>query len=269
MKPFLVLLRWNLRWERARLAALALAAGIFLGLLVGLSDVIRPAEMQEFSAKLPPAFQSMANLKIGQEFTPDSWIAIAHSHPLWLVLVLTFPLHFGVAAFARRIEDGSLETILAEPISRTTYYLSAAASLAAGTLAVVAVSTAGGLIGPRLVHLPSTIPPGRFLAHAASGASLALAVGGISLAASATLGGRGRPGAWTLGAVVVFFFVEYLSRIWSRFAWAGRLSLFHYHAPHQIARDGLAIWNVAVLLGTALLSCALGLVAFRRRALSF
>lgn len=258
---------WHLRRERLRLALLALAVCAFMGLLVAISRSIRPSEIQEIYERLPPALQALIGFEKGVQIDLRYWLAIINNHPIWLIGILTFPLVAGLRGIAGGIADGTLEPVLAQPLSRTSYYMGLATMLALGALAAPAASFLGGLITGSLVELPSALPVSTLLAMSVSGLALALAVMGMTLLASAA--SSRRPATWIVSILVVMFFVRFLAHVWPAFARASPLSIFHYHDTQRIVRDGLSAGSIAALLAVALVCGGAGLLVFRRRQLTF
>lgn len=53
---------WHFRRERVRMAALGLTAAAFVALVLGLSDSIRPIDVQELFESLPPALRALMGM---------------------------------------------------------------------------------------------------------------------------------------------------------------------------------------------------------------
>lgn len=114
-------------------------------------------------------------------FDFSGWIVLIHNHPVWLIAILSFPLVSGLRGVASGVDDGTLELVLAQPLSRSTYYLALAAIVGLGTTRVLACSFVGGLIARTVITLPDQLPTSTLLQLSASGWTLALSVAGISL----------------------------------------------------------------------------------------
>lgn len=268
MKHYVALLLWQLGRERNRILIFTLAVTAFTALMMAISDSVKPADLQELLDKMPREARAFMKLKAGMVFTIERWLAMAHNHPLWLILILALPLAGGHRGLARGMEDGTLEVVLAQPISRTAYYLALASMLVIGVTLTLIFSTLGGLTVTWLMELPGEIRTGKLIELAVSGWALALSVTGLTLFFSAGAGGRS-PGMWAVGVVVFFFFARFLANAWSWFSWAGAYSIFNYHDPQKVLDEGLSPVSLAILLGVALLCGAAGLVLFRRRQLLF
>lgn len=267
MSRFNKLVLWHLGREWRRLSLLSLAVGTFMGLLVTISKSIQPREIQELYEKMPPAFQALIGLEQGVQLDLGYWLGIINNHPIWLIGILSFPLAAGLRGIAGGIADGTLEPVLSQPVSRTSYYLALATVLAWGAITTLTASFLGGVLAGSLVELPSELPVSTLLQLSASGLALALAVVGITLLISAS--GSRRPATWAVSLIVVMFFVRFLADVWPAFSGAAPLSIFHYHGTQEIVRNGMRAGPILVL-GMVSVCCATGgLLVFQRRQLTF
>src|SRR5918992_6085141 len=135
------LLRHTLRAQRLKLLAVlvALAAWGFL----------MPTIYATFGADLRQLFESgifpeeFANFGGGDVFTLSGSIALGLAHPIAVALVSVFAVGFSAASVAGERQRGTLEILLARPISRLRLY----ATLLVATLLFVAISVAAVVLG--------------------------------------------------------------------------------------------------------------------------
>jgi hypothetical protein len=269
MSRFVASFRWHLGRERARMLGLAICAGLFLGVVLGISNSVQPAEIQVVFDKLPPALHAMLGLEDGVPFDLSRWVGLVHGHPVWLVAVLAFPLAAALRGIAGGVEDGSLEVVLSQPIGRTSYYASLASVVALGSTVVLAGSLTGGLLARSLIELPGELPTSTLLQLSISGWALAIAAGGIGLLASAAGAGGGRPTTWAVGIVVAMFFVRFVSDMVPTLSWLQWLSIFGYHDAREIVGKGLQPGSLAALLFIGVSCAGVGAWVFRRKQLTF
>ena len=251
------------------MAVLGLAAAVFVALLLGLSNSVQPVDIQQIIEKLPPAIRAMMGMNEGEMFDLTSWVGLVHNHPVLLVAILSFPLASGLRGIAGGIDDGTLELVLAQPLSRSTYYLALAAVVALGTTWVLVCSMLGGLIARSVITLPGELAASTLLQLSLSGWALALSVAGISLLISVVTAGGGRPASTAIGIVVGMFFFRFLSDMVTGASWLRWFSVFGYHDPPQLVREGLALEHILTLLTVGLVCTGIGLWAFRRKQLTF
>lgn len=269
MSQFSAALMWHFRRERVRAAVLGLGALLFVALLLGLSNSIQPVELQALFEKLPPTLGALVGIDEGEMFELSSWVGLVHNHPIWLIAILAFPLAAGLRGVSGGIDDGTLELVLAQPLGRDTYYLALAAVVALGTTWILICSMLGGLIARSVVTLPEELPASTLLQLSASGWALALSVAGISLLVSVVSAGGGRPGTTAIGIVLAMFFLRFLADVLPGADWLRWVSVFGYHDPGQLVKEGLAVAQILALLTVGLVCAAIGLWAFRRKQLTF
>jgi ABC-2 type transport system permease protein len=248
---------------------LGLCAMVFVGLVIGLSNSVQPSEIQEFMEKLPEGLRALLGISEGEMFDVSRWAGIIHDHPVWLTAICSFPLAASLRGVAGGVDDGSLEIVLAQPLSRRTYYGSLASVVALGVTVVLTMSLLGGLITRALVDLPGGLPVSTLVALSASGWALAMAVAGVALLSSVLGAGGGRPVHMAIGAIVVMYFFTFLSKMIPTLSWLDAISIFGYHDTRQLATGGFQILPFAVLLGVALACAAAGFAVFRRKQLTF
>ena len=138
------LFRQTIRWQRVRLVAVLVAA-IAWGALIPViynefSDVIRDLAN---SGAFP---QEMMNIGSGSLFTLPGSITLGLQHPLGIAMLGIFAVGASTTAVAGERARGTLEVLLARPISRTTLYVSILAALLLIVLIVLS-AIIGGMIG--------------------------------------------------------------------------------------------------------------------------
>ncbi|MEE9246657.1 MAG: ABC transporter permease subunit [Gemmatimonadota bacterium] len=269
MSGFSAAFMWHFRRERVRMAVLGLAALIFVGLMLGLSNSVQPSELQALFEKLPPTLGALVGIEEGEMFNISGWVGLVHNHPIWLIAILAFPLAAGLRGVANGIDDGTLELVLAQPLSRSTYYLALAAVVGLGTTLVLTCSMLGGLIARSVITLSDDLPTSTLLTLPISGWALALSIAGISLLVSVLSAGGGRPGSTVIGIVVVMFFLRFLSDAVPGASWLRWASVFGYHDPGELVGEGLAAGQLLALLAVGLICAGVGLWVFRRKQLTF
>ena len=118
------LLLQTLRWNRVRLLALVVA-GFGWGLLIPIIYVSFSEMLREManSGVIP---EELLNFGSGSLFTLPGAITIGFQHPLALAFLGIFAVGATTSAIAGERERGTLEVLLARPISRRGLYLTMA-----------------------------------------------------------------------------------------------------------------------------------------------
>ncbi|MFI5484761.1 ABC transporter permease subunit [Micromonospora echinaurantiaca] len=183
------------------------------------------------------------------------------------LLVAVFAIAAGTRAVAGDEEAGTLDLVLAHPVSRTRLALLRFAAVAAGIVAVAV------LLGLAMIALSG---PAQFDGIGAGGfaamtvhltlfgltfAALAFAVGAATGRRAAALGTGAAVAVLGYLANSVFPQVEGL-------AWAREVSPFHWYLGGSPLVDGVQPAGALLLLGTTVLLVAAGTAAFTRRDLA-
>src|SRR5262245_16622331 len=173
------------------------------------------------------------------------------------------------ASIARNIEDGSIDLILARPISRSRLYLEKWAALLVGIALIVATSLLTAWLCTVLFS-NAALDWQWFLLANVNVAVLLFLVAGMGLFVSALMSaGRAAGGVATL--VVVFWY------LCQTFGTAGdRLGFLKYLGPYYYAPSSQVItaeqwsdpWKLLIPVAVGLILGVAGLIAFQRRDLT-
>ncbi|UGT42724.1 ABC transporter permease subunit [Nocardia yamanashiensis] len=182
-----------------------------------------------------------------------------------LLLVVIFAVTMGARTAAQE-DSGTLDLLLAQPISRGSLLRQRFAALAVQIVIVTAVLGLGVLAGAEAGALD--VPAGNILAAVAGLGLLGLAVGALTLMVGAVTGKR----AMTLGLAALLVAGGYLANSLGAFVdgatWLQRLSPFHYAVGDAPLVNGWNAGNLAVLLALAAAAIAVALTVFDRRDLA-
>lgn len=196
-----------------------------------------------------------------------TFLSIAFTHPLVLLLLCGFAIAVASRAFAGEIERGTIDVLLAAPVTRVQLVLASGGAFAAGLAGLLLAHWAGLRLGLQLTG----IQPSRGLLTGLAWAGLNLAalvlcVGGYSFLTSALSSERGRAAGLAAGVTIVFYFFNVLAQLWEKARFMEHLSIFHYHQPLPILASGAPAWaHLAVLTGLAAGSFLAALWVFGRR----
>jgi beta-exotoxin I transport system permease protein len=197
----------------------------------------------------------------------STYLSIAFTHPLVLILLCVFAIAVASRALAGEIERGTVDVLLALPVTRLQFALASGAACAAGLALLLLVHWAGLRLG---LQWTGVRPPGRTLSALGYAslnlAALAFCVGGYSFLCSALASERGRAAGLAAGITVTFYFFNVLAQLWERAKFMENLSIFHYHRPLPLLTSGAPAWgDLAVLCSLAALTFLAALWLFARR----
>lgn len=179
------------------------------------------------------------------------------------ILTIIFAIGTGARAIAGDEENGSLELLIAHPVTRTRVVLHRA--LALGIALVVAGLVVFGAIlairGPIDLDLPTVHIAGAGLQLAL----LAAVFGTLALLVGAITGRRSLVIGVTAVVAVVTYLANGLAPQVEAIAWTQKLSPFYWYAGTPTLRDGLDPVNALLAAGATAVFLTGAVVAFNRR----
>jgi ABC-2 type transport system permease protein len=204
----------------------------------------------------------------GDIFTLSGSIALGAIHPISLILNSVFAVGFATAAVAGERQRGTLEVLLARPISRRTTYL----TLLVVTLTFVAVAVLatmiGATIGSAIAGVLDELAVEKLPLLWLNGFLLFASIAAIGLAASVSFDRLTPALGITAGVVVVMYFLEVLGTFWPDAEWLQPYSLFHYYQPKDVLSGTAPLINFALPAVVAGVAIVWALVEFPRRDLA-
>jgi ABC-2 type transport system permease protein len=266
-----VLLLRTIRAQRTKLIIVAAALTIWGGLMplvyAELIDTALGAQFKQMidSGLFPAQFTQFGG---GNIFTLPGSVALGLIHPIAVALVCVFAVGFTAAAVAGERQRGTLEVVLARPISRRTAY----GSLFGATLVFLCLAILAVLVGTvassaafgKLDELEIGNVPLLWL----NAVLLYTALGSVVLAASVSFDRLGPALGVGLGFTIVSYFFEILGSLWPAAEPLQPLSVFHYLDPQSILDGKADPFDFVVLAAVTLAGVVWALVVFPRRDLA-
>jgi len=252
-----------------RYAVLIFAASFLLGLfqflitaVVSTFDV--PAMLAGVIAFLPANVRTAMDLIFGG-LSPKGLIGFGWDHPIAHTAGTVVAVVLGARAVAGEIEDGTLELVLSQPISRVTYMLANVAFAIMAIATVCAAGVFGSSIGQRVFE-QQTATLGELARVAINLGLVLLALYAITLLASSLTREGGR--ALGIGALIaiVSFMLRVVALLWRDIAFLEPYSVHSYYAPRTTLEVGrIPAGSLMVLLPLILLTLLLAFHRFERR----
>ncbi|MGH2380688.1 MAG: ABC transporter permease subunit [Candidatus Limnocylindria bacterium] len=256
----------TMRWHRIRLLIVGLA-GIGWGLLIpvfynAFSDVMRDLAN---SGAFPRELMSFGS---GSLFTLPGAITLGLQHPLAIAMLGIFAVGASATAVAGERARGTLEVLLARPISRLTLYVSLLLALLV-TVLIVLVAIIGGMVGGSAIQgLTDELDLGRLPLVVLNGFGLWAAFATFGLAASVTFDRPGPAIGLSLAYLVINYFLEILGSLWTDAAWTQEYSLFHHFDPGAILSGDVAALDLVIVSVAAVIPVIYAIIVFPRRDLA-
>lgn len=253
----------RLRWRSLAWWSVAIAA------LVAFTDAFYP------SVKDAPAFdqifdqipEALLPLVGTLDLTSPEGYLLGQLYQFFLpAVLLVFVIGRGAATLAGEEEEGTLDLLLSQPVSRPVLYV-VKAVVAAASLAVLALIS----VLPTIALAPALsldMPLWPLLAVTLAMTSMCLALGMLAQAVSAATGRRITGIAVAAGYAFVGFLVDGLGQTVDWLEGLRPLTPWYWYAATDAIAEG-DIWpGSAILLGASVLLSIAGAWAFARRSLT-
>ncbi len=204
----------------------------------------------------------------GDIFSLTGSVALGFIHPFAVALNLVFAVGFAAAAIAGERQRGTLEVLLARPISRRRAYGTVAIATALFVCATVAGLTLGALLGSAITGRVDELGAGNLPLLWLNAVLLYAAFGAVALAASVSFDRLAPALGVALAFVLVSYFFEAIGSLWPDAAFLQDYSLFHY-LDARADLTGLPRWqDFGILAAVVALAVGYALVVFPRRDLA-
>jgi ABC-2 type transport system permease protein len=217
------------RANRGELATVTIALGIWGALPPIIYDAFGEDIAAIFeSGAIPEQFIRFSQFGGGDLFSLAGSVALGVIHPIAVGLGLVFAVGFAGAAVAGERERGTLEVLLARPLSRRVVYGTAAVA-AAGFVGVAAAGLVlGALAGSALTGRVAELGPGNLPLLWLNISLLFWAIAAVSLAASVSTDRLAPAIGAGLSFVLLSYVLDVLGDLWPDAAFLQPYSVFHY-----------------------------------------
>lgn len=261
------LLRRLLKRHGVFLAVIGLLLAGFQVLICAIvSSINIEGAMREISQSLPPFMQALLSEEFALGLSSRGLVVFAWNHPVVLALLAAPMILLASRAIAGEIEAGTMELLLSQPLSRSTYLATQIIFAVLVLLALAGMMLIGIYLGLSLFKLHQVLPWRTFLPVAANLVSLQIAIYGVTLLLSATAREGGRVVTVALLFVLISYLLQAVARLWPVIQFMLNYTIFEYYSPQQIVVSNLSPWrNMLILLGVGLVSGGLGWWKFMRR----
>ena len=182
------------------------------------------------------------------------------------LLLLIAAIGAGARATAGEEEHGTLDLLLANPISRRRLVLDKLAALAVELAVLAFVLWASLVVGAAAIGMD--VAATDLAAATLAAALLALAFGAIALFVGAALGRRAAAIGIASAAAVAAYLLSSLAELVGFLKPLRIASPFYHYTANDALRAGLALDHVSFLLVLAAVAAAAAIVAFERRDLT-
>jgi len=201
-------------------------------------------------------------------FSLGGSIALGYLHPISIILVSIFAIGFATAAVAGERERGTLEVLLARPISRRRVYATLLLAALVFIGMILLAASLGTLIGSAIAGVLDQLPIGRLPLVWLNGLLLWGAFAAIGLAASVSFDRFAPAIGATLAIVIVSYFLYVLGSLWPDAKGLEPYSLFHYLTTRDILDGTTDLVGFGLLAAVGAIAIVYAVVEFPRRDLA-
>ena len=243
-------LRWQVFWY-----------GLGLALMAALVVYIYPSYSDQLADfEIPEALKAI----IGDVDYATATGFISAEVLSWVPIVLAvFAITSGTGALGGEEANGTLDLLLAQPISRTRLAVEKLTGLFAAALLLTAIIYAGWLVSVPFVDIEVGL--GDLALATLNMAPIVLLLQSLACFASVTLGSRGA----ATGAITAFavgsYFVNYLASLVDAIEPVRVVSVFYHYHGTEVLTHGLNWGGLGLLLGLYVAFSILAVLAFQGR----
>lgn len=195
-------------------------------------------------------------------------VALGWVHPIGIGLFVVLPVGLGVTMIAGERQRGTLEVLLARPVSRRALFLTHLVTLALCSALVVGAALAGTLAGAMRYDVVADLDPSDLAFLAVNTWLLLVALAAIALAVSASFDRLAVPVGIAIGGLLLGYLLEILGTMWPDASWLQPYTPFHYLDPLRILDGRGSPGDLLVLAAIAVVATGYGLWRFPRRDLA-
>jgi beta-exotoxin I transport system permease protein len=212
--------------------------------------------------------KQLTNFGGGDVFSLGGSIALGYVHPISIILLSVFAIGFTTSSIAGERQRGTLEVLLARPLSRRQVYATLLAAVLVFIGLILAAASLGTLVGSAASGVLDQLAIDRLPMLWLNGLLLWGAIAAIGLAASVSFDRLTPALGITMGIVVVSYFLEILGSLWPDAAGLQRYSVFHYLTARDILAGSVDLAGLGLLAAVGAIAIAVAVSVFPRRDLA-
>jgi len=237
-------------------------------------NVFLPVIYQSFGVQMKSLVDSgiipkqLTNFGGGDVFSLAGAIALGYVHPISIILVSIFAIGFSTSAVAGERQRGTLEVLLARPLSRAGLYVTLVAAVLLFIALVLVAASIGTIVGSAIVGVLSELSIERLPLLWLNGMLLWGGFAMIGLAASVSFDRLSPALGITVAIVIVSYFLDILGSLWPDAKGLQPYSMFHYLASRDILTGTVDLFGLALLTAIGVIAIGVALVEFPRRDLA-
>jgi ABC-2 type transport system permease protein len=264
---------WHKTWGDQRMLLLSLIAlwSAFPWLYIWLSAQIPMSAFQDVLLRaIPEDWQRLSGVPFAEVATHAGRVALAFVDPVVVLAATVYGITRGSDAVSGQLERGTMEMVLAQPVTRGAVFVTQALATAAGAAVLACVLYAAAHSAIAFGPWAGKVDPTRFIPAALNVFGLMVCMAGLSACVSAADSHRWRTIGIMCGFYVFSILAKLVGRLSSGMSWFGYLSILNAYEPQQLVGQPATAWRLlamydGVLLGVGITAYLIGAVLFARR----
>jgi ABC-2 type transport system permease protein len=263
---------WRKSIRDARPLFLALAALMFgfHWLFVWLTSLVELGAYKLILQALPGEFHSLVNMPIAKLATDTGRISLAYVDPVVIFAVLSWSLARGSDCVAGEIGRGTMEMLLAQPVSRLAVLGVQATVTTAGAALLAVAGWLGTAQGLAVCKLSDEVAAADFIPAAINLFALTFFLAAASSLVSACDSYRWRAIGVMGGFYIIELVIKVVGRLAPKFDWLMYGTFLGAFEPQVMVVSPERVWSMSlrydgVLIGLALACYLLAAIVFCRR----
>jgi ABC-2 type transport system permease protein len=241
-------------------------AGMVLVSVAFFPSIEGDPSLDDMVQNIPEAMRTMLGMDEGVSFSSaPGYLQGRLFSTILPVLLLVFAIGVGARAVAGSEDDGTLELLLSNPVSRARVVGERVAAALALTAGLGVITTASVLVLAPLFGALDGVDIAGLLVECAAMTGLALAHGAIALAVGAAVGGRGRALGTAAVVAVGGYLVNGLFALVDALEGARIVSPWNWFLRQNMLLHGPVWWSPVLPLVLAAVVLAVGIPMFLRR----
>jgi ABC-2 type transport system permease protein len=219
----------------------------------------------ELAEAYPEAIMKAMNVDVvGMFGSLEGFIAGEHFSIIWPIVLIILVLAYASSAIAGEVEKGTIELLLAQPISRLKIFFAKYFSGLAIITAFIILSNFS--VVPFSILHNVDIQIQNYLAISIVGFFFAFAIFGICMMLSSVSSSRGQPMAITGGVLIIMYALNVFSTFKESLENLKYASFFHYYDfASAVVKNHIDALNIAVFLTVGIICTVIGAIAFVKR----
>jgi ABC-2 type transport system permease protein len=264
---------WWKTWGDQRGLFLSLAAlwAAFPWIYIWLSSQIpMPAFQDVLLRAIPQDWQRLSGVPFSEVATHAGRVALAFVDPVVVLAATVWGITRGSDAVSGQIERGTMEMVLAQPVTRAEVFCTQALATTVGAAMLSTVLFLGTWVGIASGPWAGDVSPLRYVPAATNVFGLMVCLGGLASLVSAIDSYRWRSIGILCGFYVFSILAKLVGRLSGSLGWVGYLSILNAYEPQRLVAGTADSWLLlarydGILVGIGLAAYLAGGFFFSRR----